>query len=113
MVYVDHACPMCVGAARFATRHDSAGRLRITDLAQAGHDQPVSEMLRALHVVDDDGTVFRGYDAVVAIVVSAPRRRWLGPLLSSRPVRWLGVRLYGRVARHRHRVVSRDGTARE
>lgn len=102
-VYVDQACSMCVGAARIATRHDRAGRLRIRDLTSAPHRFPAHELHRALHVVDDAGTVFRGYDAVVAIVVSAPGRRWFGPLLRVAPVRWIGGQVYAKVARDRTR----------
>ncbi len=109
-VYVDDACPMCVGAARIATRHDIAGRLRIANPAAADERFETGASLRALHVVDQAGTVFRGYDAVVAIVVSAPgRRRLLGPALSLRPVRWVGVRLYARVARNRRRADAPSG----
>lgn len=103
-VYVDQACAMCVGAARIAVRHDREGRLRITELARAGQGLPAGDLVRALHVVDRAGNVFRGYDAVVAIVISTRRRRWLGPLLRLGPVRWIGVRVYTRVARHRRRA---------
>jgi predicted DCC family thiol-disulfide oxidoreductase YuxK len=102
-LYVDQACAMCVGAARFAVRHDGTGRLRITDPARAGQSFAAGDLMRSLHVVDVAGNVFRGYDAVVAIVVSARRRRWLGPMLGLGPVRWIGVRLYAVVARHRRR----------
>lgn len=94
---------MCVGAARFAVRHDPSGRLRIVDLADAEVVVPTRDLLQALHVVDEAGTVFRGYDAVAAIAVSAPRRRWLAPLLGCAPVRWVGQHVYRFVARHRAR----------
>ena len=109
-VYVDQACTMCAGAARFAVRHDGAGRLRITDLARAGQSFPASDLVRSLHVLDGAGNVFRGYDAVVAIVVSARRRRWIGPMLSLGPVRWIGVRVYAWVARHRRRAITTSGS---
>lgn len=109
-VYVDQACAMCVGAAQIATRHDRAGRLRITDLASAGRRSPAQELHRALHVVDAAGTVFRGYDALVAIVVSTPGGRWVGPLLRRAPMRWIGGRVYARVARKRDRVTPVSGS---
>jgi predicted DCC family thiol-disulfide oxidoreductase YuxK len=103
-VYVDGACDMCVGAARFAVRHDRAGRLQVRDLADADATVPARALLHALHVVDDAGTVFRGYDAVAAITLSAPRRRWLAPILGAAPVRWAGQHVYRLVARHRTRT---------
>ena len=109
VMYVDQACAMCAGAARFAVRHDGAGRLRITDLANAGQWFPTGDLVRSLHVVDRAGNVFRGYDAVVAIVVSARRRRWLGPMLDLGPVRWIGMRVYAWLARHRRRVTTTSG----
>jgi predicted DCC family thiol-disulfide oxidoreductase YuxK len=111
-LYVDQTCAMCVGAADAALQHDTAGRLRLADLKDAPPRLSHPELLRALHVVDAEGTVFRGYDAVVAILVSSRRRRWLGPLLSTAPVRWVGTRVYGIVAnrRHRPRRWSRSGT---
>jgi predicted DCC family thiol-disulfide oxidoreductase YuxK len=105
-IYVDQACPMCAGAARFALRHDGGGRLRITDLAKAGRRFPTGDLMRSLHVVDAAGNVFRGYDAVVAIVIGARRRRWLGSMLGLGPVRWMGVRVYACVARHRRRATT-------
>lgn len=109
-VYVDQACPMCVGAAQVAARHDRAGRLQVTDLAAAGRRLPARELHRALHVVDAAGTVFRGYDAVVAIVVSTPGGRWVGPLLRRAPMRWIGRRVYAKVARNRDRVTPASGS---
>lgn len=96
---------MCVGAAKIAQRHDVAGRLRIGDVA-TGVDGLSAEALQTeLHVVDEHGSVSRGYDAIVAILISAPRRRWLRPLIGSRPARWIGGRLYAAVARNRRRAV--------
>lgn len=111
-VYVDGACDLCIGAARFAIRHDRAGRLHVVDLQTAGQTVPARELMQALHVIDDAGTIFRGYDALVAIMVSAPRRRWVAPLLSAPPVRWIGSRVYGFVARRRARRPQHSSTRR-
>jgi len=58
-------------------------------------------MLRELHVVDAVGTVYRGYDAVVALIARHSRRRGLSRVLGARALRPFGVCAYRFAARRR------------
>jgi len=54
-----------------------------------------------LHAVDAAGTVFTGWDAVVAVARCLPQVAWLVPLDRLPGVRRLGRALYRRVAGER------------
>jgi predicted DCC family thiol-disulfide oxidoreductase YuxK len=99
---------MCVGAVAAVTRDDRGGHIRLRGLSEPGAPFPKDDMIRELHVVDEVGTVYRGYDAVVALIVRHSRLRVLARVLGSRLLRPLGVRAYRFVARQRRRSGGRD-----
>ena len=104
IVYIDDGCAMCVGAARRVAGADRHRRLRIRTLADGAGSLTREDLARELHVVDSGGQVFRGYDALVAIVARATRAGWLTPVLRSPPARWAGARCYRFVAVRRRRA---------
>jgi len=102
-VYIDDGCAMCVGAARGAARADRDRRLHIRPLADGTGSFTLEDLKRELHAVDASGQVFRGYDALVAILARSTHAGRLAPFLRSRPARWVGGRCYRFVARRRRR----------
>ena len=60
------------------------------------------EALDDMHVILDDGRVFRGYDAYRQIAWVLPAAWVLLPILYLPPVRWIGSKVYRYVATHRH-----------
>lgn len=99
--YVDAECDLCVGAERVLRRIDPDLPLVTAPIAAAPADRDA--MLAELHVVASDGSVVRGYDAVVALVGASRRLRGLGWVLGLRPLRVVGRPVYRMVARHRPR----------
>ena len=102
-VYIDDGCAMCASAARRVARADRHRRLRLRTLADGAGSFPREHLARQLHAVDARGQVFRGYDALVAIVARIARFGWLAPFLGSPPARWAGRRCYAFVAGRRRR----------
>lgn len=56
-----------------------------------------------------DGRLFGGYDAVAEIVRRLPGGRIVAPVMLAPPVRWLGRRIYRRVAASRRCTYSPAG----
>ena len=77
--YLDDGCALCVGTARRIARLDRRGRVRFRALADGAESFAPEDLQRELHVVDAEGTVFRGYDALVAIVSRVGALAWLSP----------------------------------
>ena len=103
-VYIDDACAVCVGAARRVARADRHRRLHLRALGDGAASFMHEDLTRELHAVDARGQVFRGYDAIVAIIARATRLSWMTPLLRSSPARWAGHRCYRLVASRRRRA---------
>jgi predicted DCC family thiol-disulfide oxidoreductase YuxK len=58
--------------------------------------------LEDMHVILEDGSVFRGYDAYRQLAWSLPATWVLLPVLYLPPVRWAGWKVYRYIASHRH-----------
>jgi predicted DCC family thiol-disulfide oxidoreductase YuxK len=58
--------------------------------------------LEDMHVITQDGRVYRGYDAYRSIAWAMPLAWPLLPILYLPPVRWIGWKIYRYVATHRH-----------
>jgi predicted DCC family thiol-disulfide oxidoreductase YuxK len=59
-------------------------------------------LLEDMHVVDEDGRVYKGFDAYRSLAWVLPATWVLVPILYLPPVRWLGWKVYRYVASHRH-----------
>jgi predicted DCC family thiol-disulfide oxidoreductase YuxK len=109
-VLYDASCQLCRRSRRAIERFDWLHRFRFVDASDhdvtlhlvpdATHD----ELLERMHVVRPDGRVISGFAAFRAMAPSLPIAWPLVPLLWLPGVRWLGERLYDRVARGRHLI---------
>ena len=95
---------------RWARRLDWLGVLRYVGneeeevLAANGITREAAD--EALHLVDGDGNHV-GYDAVRRAAEVLPLTFLWAPLLGLPPVRWVGIRVYRRVARNRKCTIPR------
>jgi predicted DCC family thiol-disulfide oxidoreductase YuxK len=111
-VLYDASCPLCRRSRRLIERLDWLHRFRFVDANDheaALHLVPAfthDELLERMHVVRSDGKVFSGFEGFRAMAPSLPITWPLVPLLWLPGVRWLGERIYDRVARSRHRIGS-------
>ena len=99
VAYVDDECSVCRVAGRMA-RWRRQEQVWICDLSEARHDLDRGAVGAALHVVDADGRMFVGYDAISALTL-ARGHPWLWRLMQRAPVGAVGRRVYGCVARIR------------
>ena len=104
LVIWDRGCDFCGTWIRHARRLDWLGVLRDTGsddeaaLARLGISREAADA--ALHVVGTTGT-HAGFDAVRSVAGVLPLTFLVAPLLGLPPVRWVGDRVYRRVARNR------------
>lgn len=114
VVLYDRDCGLCTATARRLRRWDRAGRLELLPLQDAAgspdrpelvamsRDLPLSAVL---HVLEErTGVVHGGGDAMLAIAAALPGGRIVRPVAAVPPVRWIVGRVYGLVARNRHRI---------
>ncbi|MDF2925109.1 MAG: hypothetical protein K0R57_4023 [Paenibacillaceae bacterium] len=109
----DAQCNLCLATvAKLRTLRTNA-ELAMVPLQTASPDMlpanvSMEELLKELHVVEEDGTVYRGAEAIVRIVRTIPALSWLAPLYGLPGLRRLAQVLYRLVARHRYRLFGRQ-----
>jgi predicted DCC family thiol-disulfide oxidoreductase YuxK len=110
-VFYDGACAVCAREIEHYLRRDQAGRLVPIDISAADFDPhpcgiPLSALMFELHVIDRQGTIYRGVDAFWAIWQAFPATPlfWLlGRLVTLpllRPLARLGYRAFARIRRY-------------
>ncbi|HEY1629001.1 MAG TPA: DUF393 domain-containing protein [Tepidisphaeraceae bacterium] len=107
-VLFDGGCGICSRTARALHHLDLFHKTVPLDIA---HEWPVihekfpritfEAAMRDMHVVVEDGEIFRGFDAYRSLAWILPLFWIVLPLLYLPPVRWLGWRIYRRVADNR------------
>jgi predicted DCC family thiol-disulfide oxidoreductase YuxK len=107
-VLYDGGCRLCVRSVRILHGLDFGGALEYLDLedeAQAARVPGVTreQALAAMHVVDADGELYRGFFAVRRLARSLPALWPLLPVFHAPLSKRVGPRVYDRVARRRTR----------
>jgi len=108
----DGHCRLCTAGARKLARWARPGAVELAsfqDPSVLGRfpDLTRDQCLQAMHLVEPDGHVFGGAEAVVAVLVT---RGWLFAwtrLYYLPGLRWLADRAYRWVARNRYRLTGR------
>ena len=106
-VFYDGACELCESTREWAKERDVSGRLQFVNFRDAGVGAlPVARarLEREMWVRRADGTLRAGFDGVCAVLAALPRWRWLGAVMGTPPLSWLGGLVYTIVARHRARL---------
>lgn len=93
-VYFDGACPLCTKEIETYRKAKGADGLSWVDAAnceksQLGPDLDAERALARMHVRDESGKLISGAAAFAAIWERLPRTRWLGRLMSIKPVLWV------------------------
>ncbi|KAL1523066.1 hypothetical protein AB1Y20_018026 [Prymnesium parvum] len=109
-VLYDGLCMVCLTNKKVLTWFDKRGeKVRFVDIRSRGYD-PASnggisfdDAMRTFHVIDADGTVLEGADAVM-MAYSAAGLGWLMALLRFPLIRILIDGAYRVVSRHRHTI---------
>ena len=114
LVIWDRSCDFCQMWIRWGQRLDWLGVLRYAGNEEedvlAAHAITREAADEALHLVDGDG-IHVGYDAVRRAAEVLPLTFLWAPLLGLPPVRWVGHRVYRRVARNRKCTIPRPEPA--
>ena len=117
VVFFDGECPLCTRHARRMERR-SGGFFSFRSFREAGALAPfrgltVDACELELKLVDTDGRVFGGAEAVARVLVAGSRgTRWPLQVYRIPGVRWLLDRTYTMVARHRARLSGRHSCRR-
>ena len=108
-VFYDGDCPRCRRLAARYARLDTHRRLDWLDLNESRDElteagiEAEAAMAR-LHLVDGEGEVHAGADALAILWRALPGRRWLGQLMRIPLLRGVVAVVYGFVARSRVRA---------
>ena len=107
-VLYDGGCGLCVRSVKILHGLDVGGVLEYLDLedeAQAARVPGVTrdQALAAMHVVDADGELYRGFFAVRRLARTLPALWPLLPVFHAPLSKRIGPRVYDRVARRRAR----------
>lgn len=104
---MDGGCAFCQWARARIEPFDTGDRLHFLDyndpIAAGQAPFTLAELDREMHVRAPDGSWHAGFAACVVLLRAMPFLSWLGALLGFSLFRKSGPRLYGWVARNRHR----------
>jgi predicted DCC family thiol-disulfide oxidoreductase YuxK len=105
-VLYDGECAMCSNLALRINETDAVDSLATNDLRHARLPQGVTAeaVTRELHVIEADGRITRGADAVLRILEEYPRWRWLARIGSSRAAKPFTAMGYRFVATNRDHI---------
>lgn len=111
-VLYDGGCGLCLRSVKLLHGLDYGGKLEYLDLedeAQAARVPAVTrdQALAAIHVVDGDGELYRGFFAVRRLARTLPALWPLLPVFHAPLAKRIGPRVYDRVARRRARAGCR------
>jgi len=106
VVWIDGACSLCCTARTWTLRRDRSEAVVFRDFRACEVQSLPGELDqhdRGLWVLAPDGTLHRGYSAVLRVLATLRRWRWLEAVAGRPPLHWIGERLYAVVARSRFR----------
>lgn len=108
-IFYDGSCGLCAGKMTYYRRQDRHGRFAFIDISDrsftaSAYDIPLAALRYELHVIDGNGSVYRGVAAFRAIWQALPawRYRLLAALVSLPGIALLARLIYRSVAATRH-----------
>jgi len=108
LLFYDGSCGLCRHLAAFASWATS-GRVQRVDAADtrlmSGFPElPPHQAMQSVHLLTPSGRLYRGYDAVVALVALLPAMRWLSIIMGTDLARRIGWAVYEWITEHRHQI---------
>src|ERR1051325_6759048 len=86
--YYDGKCPMCTAGMNAVGRSSKNDQFDLRDMhCEPSLPFPREAIEKEMHVVDGNGAVFKGADAILKIIEQYPRLRMLAATGRSAPVR--------------------------
>lgn len=108
-IYYDGSCNLCSGLTDRIDLSEHGSAFTLTDISKGRLPVGVSkeEAMHDVHVVDQNGRMYRGVDAVLRILEEYPRLRWLAVIGSFPGFRQLFMFMYRIVERTRYSIFGR------
>lgn len=105
----DDRCPLCLRAMNEVRKYDRLAVVRMVPLSTVRESAGLSavplpldsELQQSIHLVEPNGQILRGAEAIGRLAVLFPRSRPLGLVLLMPGVRTISEWIYRWVARHR------------
>jgi predicted DCC family thiol-disulfide oxidoreductase YuxK len=109
LVFYDGLCRICRRGRQVIERLGPRAPVRFIDVNDPAQMAPYREMASVnvrgqMYVVDPEGRIGGGYDALVALAPILPAFGWLSGVLGAKSVRAIGRRAYRWLADNRYRL---------
>ena len=113
VIVYDGACPFCRKQVARIRRRDRNGVFEFVPKQTPGLTVRFPRLAEGdfntgMRLIDPDGTIHVGADAVYEIARRLPLSRWVAPLYRVPPIRWAARRFYGWIAANRYRFSRRE-----
>lgn len=113
LLLYDAECNLCLGTVEKLGRLRTKAELVMVPLQAASARQlpagaRMEDLLAELHLIDGQGRVYRGAEAVFRIVRTIPALAWVAPLYRVPGLGRLADAVYRLIARHRYRLFGRQ-----
>lgn len=106
IVFYDEQCAFCIEVKRLMMKFDKKGQLNFQPLQRyQGAYFSTKDLLRELHVVSENGCIYRGFYAVRQLLSHLTFWKWLTPLFYLPGIPFLGRKIYRLVAKHRGKIM--------
>ncbi|OGG54186.1 hypothetical protein A3H16_00855 [Candidatus Kaiserbacteria bacterium RIFCSPLOWO2_12_FULL_53_8] len=99
-LYFDDTCKVCSVAAERAQKMSGVQLHGVANDTESGFSH--EHLMKEIHLVDSDGSVHKGADAVIELLARSRGWKWFAPVLRLPGVHSLAVAFYRFVAKHRH-----------
>jgi predicted DCC family thiol-disulfide oxidoreductase YuxK len=110
----DAECILCLASVEKLRHMKSRAELVMVPLQSAPEDVlpkgvTKEELLAELHLIDEDGRLYRGAASVVRIMRTVPSLAWLASMYRVPGLKGLADTLYKWIAKHRYRLFGKAG----
>jgi predicted DCC family thiol-disulfide oxidoreductase YuxK len=108
-IYYDGVCNLCAGLAETIDLSQRGSHFALNDISK--DELPVGvtmqEATRDVHVVDENGKMYRGSEAVMRILSEYPRLRWIAAICSVPGFSHVAILIYRVIEKTRYWIFGR------
>ena len=111
-IYYDGVCNLCSGLADTIDQSKNGSNFALNDVSKDVLPVGVSkeEAMHDVHVVDENGRMYRGGDAVLRVLLEYPRMRWIATIGALPGFKQLLMLIYRIVEKTRYWIFGRKAT---